>query len=151
MTRSNVYNLLYGWIAIVASLVVAVGLLRLPGCLGEATGTVTGNVNFKGKPLPEGWITFFDRDGNGYRTFIHPDGSYTLSNIPRGTVKIAVEARKRAVPDGPATDPVRPYRHIPRRYSDADKSGLSLTVSAGPQDSNIDLKDDFDDSEIVQP
>jgi hypothetical protein len=144
MNRSNVYNLLYGLIAIVASLVVAVGLLRLPGCLGEVTGTVTGKVNFSGKPLSEGWITFFDREGNGYRTFIHPNGTYTLANVPQGMVKIAVEARRRAVPDGPATDPVGPYRHVPRRYSDADKSGLSLTVRAGPQDVDIDLKDDFD-------
>jgi hypothetical protein len=93
MTRSNVYNLFYGLIAIVAALVVAVRLLRLPGCLGEATGTVTGKVNFMGKPLPEGWITFFDRAGNGYRAFIHPDGSYTLSNIPQGSVRIAVDSK----------------------------------------------------------
>jgi hypothetical protein len=152
MNRPNGHPRLPELVVLVAFVGVAIGfLLNYPRRVEK--GTVTGKVRFQGKPLKEGWITFFDREDNTYRGFIQRDGSYTVSDIPRGPAKIAVSKR---VTSGLGTmrEPREPYEgvYIPRHYSDPTKSGLSLMVWAGLQEKDFDLKDDFfEGAEITQP
>jgi hypothetical protein len=148
MSRPYGFFRLHELVAIVAFVAVAAGLLLLPRCVEK--GTVTGKVSVNGKPISEGWITFFDRENHEYRGFIQRDGYYSVSDIPRGTVKIAVVMKKRISPGfgEPTTDPSAPSSYVPRRYSDPDTSGLSLMVWAGLQERHIDLQDDFTPSEL---
>jgi hypothetical protein len=64
--------------------------LAAAGC-GSATGEVTGKVLFKGKPLSGGAVSFFPASGKGSNTSrIKEDGTYTVINVPVGTVKIVI-------------------------------------------------------------
>jgi len=90
------------------------------------------------------------------------DGDYSLDGIPVGDTKITVVTIDPATAGGgggggpekneaganPDAQPVAPkkakgpsnYVSIPARYQDPAHSGLSLTVKAGPQTYNVELK-----------
>jgi len=66
------------------------------GCSGSKTATVTGTVNYDGKPLPRGRITFYG-DKNASSTADIEDGQYEAKKVPAGTaikVTIATEYLK---------------------------------------------------------
>jgi hypothetical protein len=151
-------------------LVVAAALALLPpvaGCAGS--GTITGKVTYQGRPLTGGTVLFTSTRGRGTRTAqIGEDGTYTITDMPGGPVKIAVETKSAqpvsrpeqtadgkhvggpppgaAVPGGmkPTVygDPskVRNAEPIPEDYADPDKSGLNYTVKRGRQEFPIELK-----------
>jgi hypothetical protein len=153
MNRSNGYSRSYELVAIVAFVVVAAWLLWLQW--SGAKGTVTGKVNFKGMTVPYGVVTIIDREGNRYRGLIHRDGTYTVSDIPRGLATVTVAAPLKGLRLDrdlcPNRFPFGPYVAIPRHYAHPDKSGLSLTVRSGTQDIAFNLKDDFEDAELIRP
>jgi hypothetical protein len=133
--------------------------LALVGC-GSGKGDVSGQVKFKGEPLPSGRVTFVCQAG-AKEVFSGEilKGTYTISGIPVGPVKIMVETFQPApattlptkIPGGippnikgmpaPGAPPPAPgkYVAIPSRYGNVEKSGLSYTVTAGHQDHDINL------------
>jgi hypothetical protein len=121
------------------------------GC-GGRTGDVSGQVRFKGEPLPSGRVTFVCEGGDKpVLTADVRDGAYTIKGAPVGRCKIAVatfEAKTTRVPHMPAN--VSPpggaaaaaagkYVKIPTRYHDPEQSGLEYTVRAGGQPHDIEL------------
>ncbi len=142
--------------------------LGLGGC-GPSRGNISGEVKFKGKPLPAGKVTLLYQEGrqevvNGEIR----DGKYQLADVPVGpaivmvaTIKpVANRAPRPGAPAAAAPPPglvlARPpgaidaepeapaeqlakYVEIPRRYSQADQSGLKYTVQGGDQVHDIDL------------
>ncbi len=151
-------------------LVGAAALALLPpvaGCSGS--GTVTGKVTYQGRPLTGGTILFTSTRGRGTRTAqIGEDGSYTITNMPTGPAKIAVETKSAQpvgrppfaedgkhvggpppgakMPEGAKTsvygDPskARTAEPIPEHYANPDESGLTCTVKGGRQELPIELK-----------
>jgi len=127
------------------------------GC-GKSWGTISGKVNYQGKPLRGGSVTFVPANGMGGGTSrIAEDGSYSVSKVLAGPVKIVVETKTSAPPpkmpgmqqvpkDAPnyqGEDPERkPGRFIPipERYADPTQTDLTYDVKAGPQEFNIELK-----------
>jgi hypothetical protein len=126
------------------------------GCTG-GTGTVTGKVTYIGKALPGGTVTCLARGNRPFMGKIEPDGTYTVTDVPIGPVKIAVEAAGPAgeppialpKPDQPppqmkppASDPRPPHTTIalPKQYANPDTSGLEMTVVKGSNPFPIDLK-----------
>ena len=94
---------------------------------------------------------------------LEEDGSYTIRNVPPGTVKITVETdsfRPLSMQGGPGGGPPDPmmkqmqekipemadpqrakrYVRIPPQYSDPAKSDLTYAVKSGKQEHDIDLK-----------
>ena len=85
-------------------------LVFAAGCGGR--GTVSGQVLYKGKPVPGGWVTFRPVDGsaNTVNARIDQNGHYEAT-LPTGEVKIAVDNRDlQPVPaedgSGPALPPM---------------------------------------------
>jgi hypothetical protein len=73
-----------GW-----SLIVCL-LLGTAGCASK--GTISGKVLYRGKPLPGGTVIFLPAVGTGaFSSPIQEDGSYSLTQVPPGEVKITVE------------------------------------------------------------
>jgi hypothetical protein len=121
------------------------------GC-GRSPAVIEGKVRYKNEPLQTGEVHFIAAGGSGSGA-IGADGSYQIYDCPLGEVKVAVVAQK--VKDIPATMPVvkddgNPgdagpppalISLIPRKYNEATTSGISLTVQAGRQTIDIDLKD----------
>jgi len=137
-------------------LFAAVGLaaLTLAGC-ASGKGTVTGQVKYKGQPLPWGEITFVCEGGD--KPVLHApvrDGNYTVSGIPAGPARVTVTTTPPPAPiklppgvkpiqasEGANTDatPAGKYVPLPPRYSRPDQSGLQVTVNGGRQDHDVEL------------
>ena len=139
-------------------------VLLVAGCSGS--GTVSGKVSCRGETLGGGTVLFVAPGQKSVSSPISADGSYTISAIPTGTVKIAVEtktaqpldedARSKGMPSlpkdaqlppGAAENPIykslgtKPgkYVWIPDDYGDPEKSNLSLEVTGGNQHHDIEL------------
>lgn len=70
--------------------VLLIGLMAV-GC-GNRTGQISGKITYKGNPLtvPRGLVTFVHPTKGNFTANIDTEGSYTISNVPTGEVKIAV-------------------------------------------------------------
>lgn len=68
-------------------------LLVLLGCGGNKSGgEISGTVTYQGKPLAEGTVAFHPVSGKEtFGTQIEEDGSYRISNVPPGDMKVTVE------------------------------------------------------------
>jgi hypothetical protein len=107
------------------------------GC-GPPVGRVTGKVTYQGKPLPSGSVVFVNPEGNVVgRSAIAPGGLYAMSDVPAGSVKVAVASHEH-VPLGLGGQPGN-YVPIPPHYAKAETSGLKYTVTRGSQTINLDL------------
>ncbi len=133
------------------------------GC-GRGRGDVSGKVTFNNEPIPWGRIHFFSEGGNN--EVLHSpivNGKYQIDKCPSGPVKIAVEsfrapgkpgaemeneklaqgfkgmAMMKDRSEGPPLEVAGKYVEIPERYKDAEQSGLTYTVQAGPQEHDIPL------------
>jgi hypothetical protein len=71
--------------------------MLVAGC-GQG-GTVSGKIYYKGQPVKGGTIYFYPEGKSGnYASVIERDGSFTISKLPPGPVKISVVVGTRAVP-----------------------------------------------------
>lgn len=130
-------------------------LLTLPvlACSpGSATSELTGKVTYKGSPLTMGEVFLKAEDGREFCNTINPDGTYSIKNVPRGTLKVrihcidekayndyntALTGRSGTEPRGPDGQ-VRPkgskileavdFAKIPKKYADYETSGLTVEV-----------------------
>lgn len=71
-----------------AFLVPLLGLL-VAGCGSQ--GNISGKVLYQGKPLRGGTVTFFTPHKGAMSCIITSDGNYSVSRVPVGEVKIAVQ------------------------------------------------------------
>jgi hypothetical protein len=138
-------------------LLVLAGLVVAAGC-GKPEGEVGGKVTYKGKNLEYGSVTFLSGDGTNLQADIQPDGSYSLKGVSTGPARVAVtcvdprylEEHKKLVEQvrnkakkmssGPISLDADKFLVIPKKYGDADESGLFLEVKPGPNVYNIELK-----------
>jgi hypothetical protein len=144
---------------LITGLALPLALFALAGC-GTDTGTVSGIVRYKDKPLPSGVVIFTTKDTKGSgNSPIDENGRYTVSNLPPGKVTITVITQKTILPPAASKEGdkkvapkeglkkpdefgkgERKFVPIPFKYSMMDKSGLTYEVKPGPQEHNIDLK-----------
>jgi hypothetical protein len=134
-----------------AALLLATGV-GLLGCSGRSA-TVSGTVTYQNKKVTSGAVVFVGPDGKASQpALIQEDGTYKAVNVPVGPVKVAVNNPPPANSTGggrlPANDPeaqesareAARYVPTPRKYSDADKSGLTTTIKGGVNTYNIELE-----------
>ncbi len=132
--------------------------LVISGC-GQPRGNVSGEVKFKGEPLPTGRITFLCKEGK-HEVFsgLIDKGKFEILNIPAGPSVVTVATYKPglkvAAPPGfgkmhppadsdapppPPPPPDGKFVEIPRKYSQPDQSPLTYIVQSGDQVHHIDL------------
>jgi hypothetical protein len=81
-----------GWV-----LLLLVGLAA--GC--GSTGTISGTVTYKGKPLKAGTVSFMTTEGGHVASGeIKEDGTYTVSRVPAGPAKVTVKSVEVFTPPG---------------------------------------------------
>jgi hypothetical protein len=133
--------------------------LSATGCGG--TGTVSGKVTYKGKPVPSGTITFQGSDGNPVSAQLDKEGNYTARNVKTGDAKVTITAideskmlefaealkkQRRGEGPKPGDKPVIPQMPkgalnlVPAQYGQFDTSGLTATIKSGSNTQNFDLK-----------
>ncbi len=130
-----------------------VASVSLAGCGsgGPVMGRVSGTVSYQGKPIPKGSITFVPTDGTRpSATGTIENGAYTLQTTEPGDgavvggYKVAVSdidanALNTALPGMPVQ---APKSAIPKKYGDANASGLTADVQSGSQTKNFELTAD---------
>jgi len=112
-------------------------------------GRVSGTVTHQGKPIEKGTITFLSTDGERPNaTGAITAGSYTLQTAEPGDGAVVGEY-KIAVSDIdpdvyntelPGVPIKKPKSAVPKKYLNADSSGLSFKVEPGSQTKNIELE-----------
>ncbi len=123
--------------------VLGMVVVALCGCGGVGTlYPVSGKVTVDGKPLSDGQLTFVAEGDKGDKTTAAPfgkikDGTYSLSTkgkpgAPAGKYHVMVMTQYPGGPEKPVALPVR--------YSQPEKSGLSVEVVPNPAAGAYDLK-----------
>jgi len=138
-------------------------LFSFAGCSRDPNmpklGTVHGKVNYKGKPVESGTVTFNPIPGKGGETGqnatgqIEADGSYVMTTFSTGDGAIlgqhivAVVVREKGSenqgkpkPDS-TIDYSMPKIVTPSKYASVETSPLRCTVREGDNTFDIDLKD----------
>jgi hypothetical protein len=136
------------------TMVLPLMLSAVAGC-AETQGDVSGQVSFKGSPLPAGKVTFLCEGGaKPVLTANIREGKYEIKGVPVGPVKITVATYKpskgverppglgptaRPGPEEAPPSPPEKYVAIPLRYGHANESQLTCDVKAGTQEHDIAL------------
>lgn len=140
----------------------------IPGC-DMPRSRVHGTVKYQGKPVTGGTVIFLTRDNMTYVADLQSDGTYSVTGIPRGPVRVSVQQppprpapRSQTAPKGgwkdapealaddkakrgrqaeaPPADPIPTGPRIPAIYADPGKSGLVFELTQADQQYDIDLK-----------
>lgn len=150
-------------IALFAAAVAAA--VVFPGCGGDVPrGRVHGTLKFQGKPLTGATVVFLASDNKTHVVDVKADGSYEVSGVARGPVKVSVQpaaprsavkgefdrplsSQAKGVDDEKAgKEPVAPPAPkagapaVGAQYADADKSGLTFELKEADQEWSVDLK-----------
>lgn len=93
------------------------------------TARIEGKVTYGGKPVVGGIIAFEGKSGLVYSALIAADSTYVLNRVKPGEYKVAIDTKSNA------KNP-----QVPAKYSDPDKSGLTINVREGKQSFDIALQ-----------
>ena len=88
----------------------------------EKGTSVTGKITFNGQPLAEGKVTFRPEKGKPVEAKIK-DGEFSIAKMPTGTMTVTVRAKG-----------------VPPKYADAKTSDLRVTIAAGANMVDLELK-----------
>ena len=121
----------------------------LSGCDGNPrTGTVRGTVTYRGKPVPNGTVSFIPDAGPSATGELKPDGSYALTTYRGGdgavpgkyrVIVVAMQDMADRLPEdrNPLPPPI-----VPLRYTSLATSDLRAEIAAGENTVNFELTDE---------
>lgn len=130
--------------------------LACSGSTNEPMGKVTGSVNYKGKPVPQGTAVMFLMSSKGFGALgeVDENGQYVLKAAGRDMVPAGKYAISIRPPTGPEMTPEEvmealkkkkpagdPFRTVPQKYRTPETSGLTFEVKTGDNQFDIDMQD----------
>jgi hypothetical protein len=111
-----------------------VGMIVFVAGCSSGYGQVEGKVTFKGKPLAGAAILFVPQRGPAAAGAVGEDGSYRLLTKRPGDGAVVGPCKVAIV----APDPKKPLP-IPKKYLDAEASGLTAEVKEGQNTIHFDI------------
>lgn len=130
----------------VTRIVAAAVLITVAGCGDKDWGYLSGAVKLNGEPVGPGTITFEPVDSTkvGAIATFGEDGQYTTRSsgqkegIRTGEYRVLIQGGtlEEIVSEGGPP----PKTKIPVKYSNPNKSDLKVTIEAGSQTQDFDLK-----------
>jgi hypothetical protein len=122
--------------------VVTVAVLAFAGCgpKGVKKVTVHGTVTYKGQPLRSGMLTFVGAEWNSGAP-IRQDGTFTITDVIPGEVKVGVMETPQGSRAGSPDEPRSPPVSLPDKYRDPEKSGLRYTITPETTELPIEIRD----------
>lgn len=131
-----------------APVLVAAAALWAAGC-GPSFGTISGTLTHNGKPVPDVTVSFVSPDGTINTAQVGADGTYSVANVPVGPVQVTVqsptalgESEQEVIKKGKSGVAPKAATRVglDPKFGDPQTSGLSLTVKAGDNKYDIDLR-----------
>jgi hypothetical protein len=123
---------------------LALAALLAGGCTPRKNFTLKGSVSYQGKPVPAGIVKFYGPGDRLSVAYVQPDGTFEITDLVPGPVKVAVEedpgARMKASMGTPPAGGAVQHVSIPPRYWDEKTSGLEFTIDARTKDLPIKLE-----------
>ncbi len=143
---------------------VALATASLSGCSDVPRSRIHGVVKFQGKSLTDATIVFIASDNKTHLANLKADGSFEVSGVAQGLVKVSIQQAQPKVTPRPdptssgggskagvvdekarAIRPATPAAkdngpRLPELYTDPEKSGLSLELKELDQEWSVDLK-----------
>jgi len=119
------------------------------GSGGPTMGRVSGTVTFQGKPVEKGTVTFISTDGERPNaTGDIKGGSYTLQTTEPGDGAVVGDYKviisdidpNIANTELPGMKVKTPKSALPKKYHNADTSGLTVKVESGSQTKDFELQ-----------
>lgn len=118
------------------------------GCSAGAVETtrLTGKVTVNGVPATSGAIAFYGPQNYVASSYINPDGTYEIENVPLGDVRVTVVTSP-PISDGSGPNPANmtvvarkkvPTTRVPTKYATPDND-LRFNVTSG-MTKNFDLR-----------
>jgi hypothetical protein len=143
---------------IVTVLVVS---LLLAGCGPKRpSGTVSGTITYKSKPVNGATLHFYPSSGSAPEAAVIPvsqEGTFSVAGVPPGEYKVVVESSAGAAPPAGSKNlspemkakmqeragemREAPTIPIPKNYQDAKTSTLTCSVTQGQQGLTLELTD----------
>jgi hypothetical protein len=120
----------------------ALALALASGCGAGPENVVSGKVTLGGgKPIRDGFVTFYGADNKRVTAHITADGRYQLADPPKGPMRVAVSGPLAvAAPKGaPPLVGVPTPEPLPKKYEDPN-NGLTANLTGGRQTVDLELK-----------
>jgi hypothetical protein len=105
------------------------------GCSGEKRHVVRGMVFLDGQPLTSGVVQFHGANERLATGVIQTDGTFVVTDLLPGEVRVAVVEDLMAMPKGKGDK----RSQVPAKYRAAATSGLSYTITPATRDLEIKL------------
>ena len=124
---------------------VLVVAAAVAGCSGNRKVTVHGTVSYKGQRLPSGILKFVGPEGAYSAASIQPDGTFIITDVVPGEVKVGVEEAPMGSGSSSSSDertsaPKTPPFSLPEKYRDPQTSGLTYTITPRTTELDIEIK-----------
>lgn len=128
---------------------VALVCITVAGCGGgggaQKAKEIRGFVSYKGEKLSSGTVRFMSASNEVAFAVVQPDGSYIITDVVPGEVKIGVQQgnEPKSVGDSsgkPAAKPTKPPVVLPLKFHDPATSGMVKTVDASTRQLDIDFQ-----------
>jgi hypothetical protein len=123
---------------------VAVIVLAGLGCSSKGVKkvTVSGTVSHKGQKLQSGILKFVGPGGAYSAASIQPDGTYIITDVVPGEVKVGIVQGPQSMGDSSGKGPARPPKpraELPTKYQDPETSGVTYTITDSTSELDIEL------------
>jgi hypothetical protein len=127
---------------IVPGLLAVMAMSALGCSRGSQKLTIDGTVSYKGERLRSGILRAVGADGSFATASIRPDGTFTLTDVTPGEIKVGVMEAPQSggSSDGKSSHAARPPVALPPKAQDPEKSGLSYTITRGTHELAIEIK-----------
>src|SRR5262249_36260291 len=122
---------------------LTVAVVAVAGCTGKGVKKVTvrGTVSYNGQPLRSGILKFVGPDGSYSAASIQTDGTYIITDVVPGEVKVGVTEAPQGSGGPSATDERKPQPFsLPAKYQDPETSGLKYTITADTKELSIEIR-----------
>jgi hypothetical protein len=104
--------------------------------------TVNGTVSYQGKAVPSGILKFSGPEGSYSAAVIQPDGTFIITDVVPGEVKVGVTQGPQGTEDSSGKKRNQPQEaqvSLPTKYLDPSTSGVTYTITPSTTKLNVEF------------
>jgi hypothetical protein len=118
-----------------------VAAVAVAGCSNTGKKvTLRGTVSYNGQPLRSGMLKFVGPTGEYSAAVIQPDGTFIITDVVPGEVKVAVEETPQSSGPGSTGERKTPPVSLPGKFREPETSGLRYTITPDTKELPIEIR-----------